>query len=395
MSIEFASRCVLDLTACLSLLSGCCLAGACSAGELDVWIGTTTPKNGPSKGIYHTKLNTENGEVTQPRLAAEINSPGFLALHPSGEVLYSTGTIDGEPSVVAFRISRESARIELSMKSSQPIGDGGAAHIATDRTGKVLMSAQYGGGSTAIYPLADDGSIGPQSKLIKHKGGSGIVPGRQDKPHAHWVGTSPDNRFVFVPDLGIDKVVIYRLDAERADLAPHGFGQLPPGAGPRHMKFHTGGKFIYVLNELEVSVTAFAYDAKQGNMAVLQTIPTVPEQEKAKETFVTASEIRVHPSGKYVYAANRRHDTITAMSVDPDSGMLALIEREPVRGSWPRNFNVDPTGKWLLAAGRDSNTIAIFGINPETGELTYTGTTVMVPTPICVLFGSRATSMSH
>ncbi len=391
MSIEFASRCVVGLTSCLSLLLGCYLAGDCPAGELDVWIGTTTPKDGPSKGIYHAKLNTESGELTQPQLAAEMNSPGFLALHPGGEVLYSTGTIDGKPSVVAFRISRQSARIDLSMKSSQPTGDGGATHIATDRTGKVLMSAQYSRGSTAIYPLADDGSIGVQSRLIKHQGGSGVAGSRQDKPHAHWVGTSPDNRFVFVPDLGIDKVVIYRLDARRADLAPHGFGQLPPGAGPRHMKFHTSGKFIYVLNELEVSVTVFAYDAKKGNMAVLQTIPTVPEQEKAKEAFVTASEIRVHPSGKYVYAANRRHDTITAMSVDSDSGKLALIEREPIRGSWPRNFNVDPTGKWLLAAGRDSNTIAVFEINSETGELTYTGTTVMVPTPICVLFGSRAT----
>ena len=243
MNIEFALRCVVGLTSCLSLLLGCCLTGDCSAGELDVWIGTTTPKDGPSKGIYHAKLNTESGELTQPRLAAEMNSPGFLALHPSGEVLYSTGIIGGVPSVVAFRISRQSARIDLSMKSSQPTGDGGATHIATDRTGKVLMSAQYSRGSTAIYPLADDGSIGVQSRLIKHQGGSGVAGSRQDKPHAHWVGTSPDNRFAFVPDLGMDKVVIYRLDAERADLAPHGSGQLPPGGGPRHMKFHPNGKF--------------------------------------------------------------------------------------------------------------------------------------------------------
>lgn len=388
MRTEFASRCAVGLAACASLLLACCLAGACSAGELDVWIGTTTPRNGPSKGIYHAKLNTQSGKLTRPRLAAEMNSPGFLAMHPGGEVLYSTGTIDGKPSVVAFRIRRQDSAPDLSMMSSQPIGDGGAAHIATDRTGKVLLSAQYGGGSTAIYPLADDGSIGPQSRLIKHKGASGVVPGRQDRPHAHWIGTSPDNRFVFVPDLGMDKVVIYRLDAERADLAPHGFGRLPPGAGPRHMKFHTGGKFIYVLNELALSVTAFAYDAGNGSMAALQTISTVPKQEKAKEKFVSASEIRVHPSGKYVYAANRGHDTITAMSIDPDSGKLALVEREPIRGSWPRNFNVDPTGKWLLAAGRDSNTLAVFEINPETGELTYTRIMVMVPTPICVLFGS-------
>jgi 6-phosphogluconolactonase len=276
------------------------------------------------------------------------------------------------------------------MLSFQPIGDGGAAHLATDRTGKALLSAQYGGGSTAIYPLADDGSIRAQTKLIKHEGGSGIVPRRQDKPHAHWVGTSPDNKFVFVPDLGMDKVVIYRLDADRADLAPHGYGQLPPGGGPRHMKFHTSGNFIYVLNELALSVTAFAYDSKRGSMTAFQTIPTVPEQEKAKEMFVSASEIRVHPSGSYVYAANRGHDTITAFSIDQDSGKLTLIEREPIRGSWPRNFNIDPTGKWLLAAGRDSNTIAVFDIDAETGELTYTRTMVMVPTPICIVIGSPA-----
>ena len=390
MSIELASRCAVGLTRCLPLLLGCCCVGTCSADELDVWIGTTTPRNGLSKGIYHAKLNNENGKLTQPQLAAKITNPGFLAMHPRGEVLYSTGTIDGKPSVVAFRVSRQSGRTSLSMLNSQPTGDGGAAHLTTDRTGKALLSAQYGGGSTAIYPLADERSIGAQSKLIKHEGGSGVVPRRQDKPHAHWVGTSPDNKFVFVPDLGMDKVVIYRLDAGVADLVPHGFGQLPPGGGPRHMKFHTGGKFIYVLNELELSVTAFAYDAEQGSMAVLQTIPTVPEQEKTKEMFVSASEIRVHPSGKYVYAANRGHDTITAFGIGQDSGKLTLIEREPIRGSWPRNFNIDPTGKWLLAAGRDSNTIAVFAIRPETGELTYTRTMVMVPAPICILFGPPA-----
>ena len=285
---------------------------------------------------------------------------------------------------------KASGRPTLSMLNSQPTGDGNAAHLATDRKGKALMSAQTAGGSTAIYPLEKDGSIGTQSKLIKHTGGSGVVTGRQDAPHPHWVGTSPDNRFAFAPDLGTDQVVIYRLDAERADLVPHGFGQLPPGGGPRHMKFHTSGKYIYVLNELELSVTAFVYDVQQGQMTPLQTIPTISEYEKAKEAFVSASEIRVHPSGKYVYAANRGHDTITALSIDQDSGKLKLIESEPIRGSWPRNFNIDRSGRWLLAAGRDSNTIAVFEIDAHTGELTYTRTTVMVPTPICVLFGRPA-----
>ena len=153
------------------------------------------------------------------------------------------------------------------------------------------------------------------------------------------------------------------------------------------MKFHTSGKYIYVLNELELSVTVFAYDADKGRMTPIQTIPTVSEEEKSKEAFVSASEIRVHPTGKFVYAANRGHDTITAFRIDQDSGKLTLVECEPVRGSWPRNFNIDPTGKWLLAAGRDSNNIAVFAISEDTGEMTYTRTMVMVPTPICVLFG--------
>ncbi len=376
MSLSFAPRFAIVLVVAI-------LASTCLAGELDVWVGTTTPKGGLSKGIYHARFNPDSGKLTQPELAAEVDSPGFLALNPNGMILYSTGTIGGEPSLVAFRIDGQT----LSLTNSQPIGDGGAAHLTTDRTGKVLMSAQYGGGSTAIYPLNDDGSIGPQSELIKHEGGSGVVSGRQDAPHAHWVGTSPDNRFVFVPDLGMDRVMIYRLDVEHADLTPHGFGQCPPGSGPRHMKFHPGGKFIYVLNELEVSVTAFVYDAERGAMTPIQTIPTVSEEAKAKEISVSASEIRVHPSGKFVYAANRGHDTVTAFRIDQATGKLALIECEPIRGGWPRNFSLDPSGKWLLAAGQDSNTIAVFAVDAETGELTYTRTMVMVPTPICVLFG--------
>ena len=211
------------------------------------------------------------------------------------------------------------------------------------------------------------------------RAGRGLWKRRQEKPHAHWVGTSPDNRFVFVPDLGMDKVVIYRLDVEKADLTPHGFGQCPAGGGPRHMKFGANGKFVYVLNELELSVTVFAYDAEKGTMTALQTIPTVSEEAKAKEMFVSSSEIRVHPSGKFVYAANRGHDTITAFRVDEATGKLALIEIEPVRGGWPRNFNVDPTGEVVAGGGDgDSNNIAVFAIDGETGELAYTRVMVMV-----------------
>ena len=385
-----SKHCTLQDTVFIKLVLALLLFSAASVGranEFDVWIGTTTPRNGLSKGIYHARFDAASGKLTRPSLAAEIQSPGFLALHPNGQVLYATAAVNGTPSVVAFRIAKQKGQSQLSLMNSQPIGDGGAAHLATDRTGSVLITAQYGGGSTALYPLLQDGTIGAQTKQIKHEGGSGVVAGRQEKPHAHWVGTSPDNRFVFVPDLGMDQVVIYGLDAKKADLSPHGRGRLPAGGGPRHMKFHTSGKYIYVLNELALSVTAFDYDAQNGTMTAIQTIPTVSDEKKAKEAFVSASEIRVHPSGKFVYAANRGHDTITAFRVEQDSGKLTEIECEPIRGSWPRNFNIDPTGKWLLAAGRDSNTLAVFSIDGSSGELTYARTMVTVPTPICVEFG--------
>ncbi len=358
------------------------------ADPVDVWFGTVTPADGLSQGIYHARFDSDSGELSDVMLAAEVSNPGFLALHPGGDVLYSTGSRDGAPSVSAFRIVPGEHHSSLEFLNSQEIGDGGAAHLSTDRDGKVLLTAQYGGGSTAIFPLAEDGSIGPRAKLAKHEGGSGVVQRRQESPHAHWVGTSPENRFAFVPDLGLDKVVIYKLDVDAPELSPHGFGECPPGGGPRHMKFHPNGEVIYVLNELSLSVTAFGYDAEAGTMTPFQTIETLPEEVKAKEIFNSASEIRVHQSGKFVYSANRGNDTVTAFRIDPDTHELTLIEREPIRGGWPRNFNIDPSGKWLLAAGRDSNTVAVFAIDGESGELTYTREMAMVPTPICVLFGN-------
>jgi 6-phosphogluconolactonase len=239
----------------------------------------------------------------------------------------------------------------------------------------------------AAFSLNDDGSLSKRTALIDHQGGSGVVPGRQDRSHAHWAGFSPDNRFAFVPDLGLDKVMIYKVDAAHSNLTPSGFGRVPAGGGPRHMKFHTSGKWIYVLNELALSVSVFDYDAETGKMTRKQTIPTVPQTLLAKEKFKSASEIRVHPSGRFVYSANRGHDTITVFRVNQDTGELAVVEIEPVRGATPRNINVDPSGKWLLAAGQDSHTLASFEINQDTGELTYNRSNVFAPSAICVLMG--------
>jgi len=365
-----------------SILSVVVSVGVVRAEPITVWIGMAAPRHGETEGIYRTTLDTESGSLGQPELAAEIAAPGFLVVNPDGDRLYSLCQLaTGKGGVAAFEISSD--RQSLRLLNTQPTGDGEACHITIDPTARCLFTAQYGNGSVCVFPLSADGTIEPRSAHVRHTG-SGPNRARQEGPHPHWVGTDPANRFLCVPDLGADQIVIYRTDLGAGKIEPHGRGRCPAGAGPRHMKFHPNGRFAYVVNELQLSVTAFQYDSAAGTLAAMQTVSTLPE--KLREVPCSGSEIRVHPSGRFLYAANRGHDSIAAFQIDPDSGELTFIEREAVRGSHPRNFNIDPTGKWLLAAGRDSNTISLFRIDAKTGSLVYTGATVNSPSPICVEF---------
>ncbi|MEZ6136611.1 MAG: lactonase family protein [Pirellulaceae bacterium] len=353
------------------------------ANEVDVWLGTG---GRPSQGIYHCTLDTETGKLSESRLVAEVSGPGFLAMHPKRSHLYAVGTLSNQPSVIAYRIKGQGKAAALELVGAVEIGDGGAAHVSVDQAGKMLLTAQYGGGSVAAFALNEDGSIGERTALINHAGGSGVVANRQDSSHAHWTGFSPDQRFAFVPDLGLDEVVIYQVDHDHATLTPHGVGKAPAGGGPRHMKFHTSGEWIYVLNELDLSVSVFDYDADAGTMQIKQTIPTVSKAELAKEQFSSCSEIRVHPNGKFVYAANRGHDTVTVFAVG-DDGKLTEVQNEHVRGATPRNFNLAPGAEWMLVAGQDSHTLACFAVDANSGEITFNRSVISTPTPICVLFG--------
>lgn len=362
-------------------------SGALSADEasmIDVWIGTSARP--PSKGIYHCQLDRQAGKLTAPRLVAEISGPGFLAMHPRGTHLYAVGTLDGVPGVVAYRIDRSDSLPQLELANALPIGDGGACHVAVDSQGRTLLTAQYGGGSVAAFELSPEGDLKRQTALHQHQGASGVVASRQSAPHAHWVGFSPDERFAFVPDLGLDQVLVYRHDADAATIEPHGSATMPPGGGPRHMKFHPNGNWAYVLNELSVAVTVCDYNAKTGELVPVQTVAAVPQTELDRERAYSSSEIRVHPNGQFVYSANRGHDTISVFKVNPENGHLSLIEYQNIRAATPRNFNLDPSGRWLLAAGQDSHTVGLFGVDADSGRLTYQQQIVQVPAPICVLF---------
>ena len=243
------------------------------AKPVTVWIGMSTPTHGEREGIYRATLDDESGTLDQPQLAAEIGGPEFLALHPNGKRLYAACRLaNGEGGVAAFEISDDKRSLRL--LNSEPTGGGGACHVAVDKSGRCLFSAQYGGGSVSVFPLAPDGRILPHSAFVHHSG-SGPNHERQEGPHPHWVGTDPANRFLFVPDLGSDRVVIYELDLANGSLKPHGHGSCPAGSGPRHLVFHPNGRFAYVVNELQMTVTAFRYDAKAGTLKEIQTIDSL------------------------------------------------------------------------------------------------------------------------
>ena len=366
----------------LTCLILCVVAQCARAGDVVVWIGMGSPQQGETAGIYRTTLNQETGKLEPPRLAVEIGDPEFLAIRTDGKRLYAAIRLpDGKGGVAAFEIAQDGK--SLSHLNTQPLEGGTACHIAVDPTSRCLFSAQYGDGTIAAFPLTENGTVQPRSKLIQHTG-SGPDKSRQEAPHPHSANPAPKGNYLLVPDLGTDEIVIYRTDPASGSVETHGHGKCPPGAGPRHLTFALNGKFAYVANEMGLSVTVFKYDAEAGTLEPIQTIPTLSDEIRVPES--NCSEIRMHPSGRFLYVANRVHDSITAFSVNPESGKLTFIEAEPAQGKHPRNFNVDPTGKWLLVAGRDSNSISVFKVDQENGDLEYTGQTVKTPAPICVVF---------
>ena len=365
----------------LSLSLG--FAAQLPAETLQVFFGTSGQG---TRGIYRSTFDTETGRLSPAEVAAEIGSPGFLALHPDGTKLYAVANTPDGPGVAGYRLSADGS---LTLINTSPIGDGGGAHISVHPSGKFILTAQYGGGSVALFPLDAEGRVGPV-KLTEHEGGSRVVPGRQDTPHPHWTGYSPDGRFALVPDLGLDGIVIYRVNADAPSITRHGFAASEAGGGARHMRFSPDGKFIYLLNELTLSVTSFAWDAAAGSARQLGTVPSLSEETKAKEAFNSGAEVLVHPTGRFVYFSNRGHDTVTVYRANPATAALEVIQVQPVRGAFPRNINLTPDGGWLLAAGADSNTVSVHRIDQQTGELTYqTRGVINVPGPICILFVKR------
>jgi 6-phosphogluconolactonase len=349
-----------------------------------VYFGTYT--GAKSKGIYASRMS-DDGKLSTPELVAETANPTYLALYPNGKFLYSIGEVSKfggkkSGSVSAFAIDPKDGK--LTALNQQSSGGDGPCHIALDTKGQCVLVANYGGGSVEALPVNKDGSLGEPGTFVQHKGAS-VNKSRQERPHGHCILVDPSQKFALACDLGLDQVLIYKLDAKKATLTPNdpAFAAVAPGSGPRHLAFHPNGKFAYVINEMLCTMTAFSWDSKRGELKEIHTASTLPgELQKGYST----AEVYVHPNGKFVYGSNRGHDSIVVFACDEKTGKLTLVEHQPTQGKTPRHFGITPNGKFLLAENQGSDSVVVFRIDQNSGKLTATGDKIEVGAPVCAVF---------
>jgi 6-phosphogluconolactonase len=355
-----------------------------------MYVGTYNERG--SKGIYAYSFDQQTGALTPLGLMGESRNPSFLALDKAGRHLYAVNEVDdfsGKRTGAVSAFTVDPATHKLTLMNQVDSGGAGPAHLSIDNSGKYVLVANYDGGSIESIALKPDGSLGDAVTVIQHKDDGAPQPANSSEKarvsHAHYIKSAPDNRFVTVNDLGLDRIFVYKFDAAKGTLTPNAppYVKSQPGAGPRHFKFHPNGRFAYAVNELNSSVTAYSYDGAGGILTPLQTLSAKPDDFTGKND---CSELVVHSSGKFLYAANRGHDSIAVFSIDPRKGTLTLVERVSTGGKTPRNFNLDPTGRWLIAANQDSDNMTVFRIDQASGKLTPAGKNVALPSPVCIVF---------
>ena len=362
-----------------------------SAGYV-LYVGTYT--QGASQGIYAYRFDEKTGRLSSLGLASETVNPSFLTVDRAGKLLYAVNEVEkyqgaSTGAVSSFSIDHSNWKL----KPINQVASGGTdpCYVALDRSGKYLLIANYTGGTVAVIPVASDGRLSEASSVLKNEGTPGPVKDRQEGPHAHFIEASAGNRFAYVADLGLDRVLIYRFDAEKGVLSSGSStagateffsAKLAPGTGPRHLAFSADGKFMYVIGELDSTVTVFSNAANQTYRAI-QKISALPAGFAGKNT---AAEIVIHPNGKFLYSSNRGDDSIAVFAIDQTSGRLTFVERVSSGGKAPRNFAIDPEGAHLLAANQDSGNIVEFTIDRSTGTLTSGGEVAKLASPVCLVF---------
>ncbi len=374
-----------------SLIIVVALAAVSTAGESDpsaglLWVYVGTYTKTADAGINFCQLDLSSGRLTKPAVVAKPENPSFLARHPKQPVLYAISEAwqFGKKKggyVSAYRIRPRTGQLDL--LNQQSTEGPGPCYVSVDRSGQAVLVANYGGGSVASLPLRRDGGLDPAATIDQHHGSS-VHPSRQTGPFANCIDVDPANRFALSADLGIDKVMVYRLNPAQGTLAANepAFAAVTPGSGPRHLTFHPNGRFVYVVNELNCTVSVFRYDSAHGSLAIVQCLSTLPGGFIGENT---AAEIQVHPSGRFLYSSNRGHDSLAIFGVDPDTGKLRSLGHQPTLGKAPRHFALDPSGRFLLAANQDTGNVVVFRVDPESGLLHATGNSAAIPMPVCVI----------
>lgn len=364
-----------------------------------IYIGAYTEPamHGKAVGISVYQMDPSSGALTHVRTVAGVVNPSFLAISPSQRSLYAvneTETHDGQPGGGASAFALDADAGDLTPLNQQPTRGTFPAHLTVDPSGRYLLVANYGSGNVAVYPIGEGGVLDAMSDLVQTTG-SGPNTARQAGPHAHMITFDPSHRFALLVNLGIDKTLVYRLDTGTGQLHAHDIvtdggmteqscGQAAPGAGPRHIAFHPTNRYAYVINELDSTIDAFAWDAMRGTLDHLQTISLRPADFTGTSS---GAEIVVHPSGRFLYGSVREYNGIAIFAIDGASGRLTARGHEPTQGENPRSITLDPAGIFLLVANQDSDNVVTFRIDQSTGALTATGAIAHTPSPVCLLFG--------
>jgi 6-phosphogluconolactonase len=354
-----------------------------------VYVGAYTGP-GKAQGISVFRLDAAAGALSHLQTVEGVDNPSFLALDPQQRFLYAANEAGGagggpapEGAVSAFAVDAQDGT--LTPLNRQPSGGVSPCYVHVEPEGRYLLVANYTSGHVAVFPRRPDGSLDPASHVVHHEG-LGPTPRRQAGAHAHSITTDPAGRLVLSCDLGVDKIFVYRLDREAGRLVPNDvpYGQASSGAGPRHVAFHPNGRFAFVNNEIDSTLSAFAYDAERGTLRIVDTASTLPSDFAGNNS---TAQVLVHPNGRFAYVSNRGHDSIAIFAVNPETGKLRALGHEPTQGKTPRNFNLDPSGVLLLAANQGSDTIVSFRVDAQSGQLTATGQVTQTPAPVAVLFG--------
>jgi 6-phosphogluconolactonase len=372
----------------IGVLGGFAFRGITQARQtrsLTLYIGTYT--SGKSEGIYIYSMSVSSGELKYFNTVKRVIDPSFLAVDGKRRFLYAVNELSefaGKPggALSAFSIDQKTG--DLNLLNQQASLGGAPCHVIVDATGRFVLVANYTGGNVSVFPVLGDGSLGTATDMVQHQGSSANKE-RQEAPHAHCVILDRSNRYAFVADLGLDKVMIYHFDSKAGKLIPatEPWAQVKPGAGPRHFTFHPNGRYAYVINELDSTLTAFSYDEVNGTLRSLQTVSALPTDFSGKND---CADLHVSPSGKFLYGSNRGHNSIVVFGINESTGKLTYLEHAATQGKTPRNFALDPTGKFLLVANQESDTVVTLRVDHVTGRLKPTGHVAEVPTPVCLKF---------